>query len=781
MNTSTPNTCQKCGKPILAGSPRGLCALCLISAVAKTDGPVPSDAPSPELDDLRAIFPQFEILEPIGAGGMGRVYKVRQPNLDRVVALKILPPAYAADPEWVERFTREARALARLNHPNIVQVYDFGETVPNERGERFPFLLMEFVDGVNLRQALRTGTLTSREALTIVPSVCSALQYAHDQGVLHRDIKPENILLDTLGRVKIADFGLAKLHDDKAAGLTLTASGAQLGTAAYMAPEQIEKPHDVDHRADIYSLGVVFYELLTGELPLGRFPAPSEKSGTDPRLDTIVFRTLEKERDRRFQTATAMQTEVENVASHPAPESIAPTAPPPQQSAQPRLCKMAVTGTILVSLGIPFLLGAAILVGLILPQTLKVHNDVGVRPVWATLLPILAGILGMLPAIAGTACGWIALGQIRAAAGTLRGAGRATFAALFFPAFIFIAIAPLVLARLFGSSLGGIAGLILAIALVAWISRNLYARANGAAGSEGSKSPVWPWLVGVGALACILLLPAAGLLVPYFTLHASRESAALGSDVVTADVVTPDRAPFVGMLSQGSVELRAVAHHPAGAEGWWGMNGAPVAAPTAGLNTDPDQTPKAGERAFTFVLETKDLPPGTTLQNCDVPNSRGWSFHHDIRPIDEKRMSGPVALSARLPAHFSKADIRAGFEIGDWTTIFETGPQSIGGATPAHEGTRWKLSWSSAIERKDGVVVSHWNVPRVPEWGSRVVLMKKDGTLVSTNDHTTGQDESEWRFSGVPLAEIGSFGFQVRRVQWIEFRDIPLVPISSGK
>ena len=199
MNTSTPNTCQKCGKPIMDGSPRGLCPMCLISAVAKIDEPIPSNAPSPELDDLRRVFPQLEIIEPLGAGGMGRVYKVRQPNLDRIVALKLLPPAYAADPEWVERFTREARALARLNHPHIVQVFDFGETAPDEKGERFPFLLMEYVDGVNLRQALRNGALTAREALTIVPSVCAALQYAHDQGVLHRDIKPENILLDAQG------------------------------------------------------------------------------------------------------------------------------------------------------------------------------------------------------------------------------------------------------------------------------------------------------------------------------------------------------------------------------------------------------------------------------------------------------------------------------------------------------------------------------------------------------------------------------------------------------
>jgi serine/threonine protein kinase len=143
---------------------------------------------------------------------------------------------------------------------------------------------MEYVDGVNLRQAMQAGRFSSKEALIIVPSLCSALQYAHEQGVLHRDIEPENILLDAQGRVKLADFGIAKVMTGPASGradITLTQSGARLGTPHYMAPEQIEKPSEVDHRADIYSLGVVFYELLTGELPLGRFAAPSEKTNLD--------------------------------------------------------------------------------------------------------------------------------------------------------------------------------------------------------------------------------------------------------------------------------------------------------------------------------------------------------------------------------------------------------------------------------------------------------------------------------------------------------------------
>jgi serine/threonine protein kinase len=250
------------------------------------------------------------------------VYKVMQPGLGRVAALKVLMPELAKDPSFVERFTREGRALARLQHPNIVSVFDIGET----RG--YCWLLMEYVDGVNLRQVMQSGSLSPKDALQIIPGVCAALEYAHGQGVLHRDIKPENILLDGAGRVKIADFGVAKLSEGEGRRVTLTVSGSSLGTPAYMAPEQIERPQDVDHRADIYSLGVVFYEMLTGELPLGRFPAPSETKGVDPRFDNVVFRTLEKQRERRYQTAGEMKTQVEQVRGAEGPPPM-PSGPGP--------------------------------------------------------------------------------------------------------------------------------------------------------------------------------------------------------------------------------------------------------------------------------------------------------------------------------------------------------------------------------------------------------------------------------------------------------------------
>jgi serine/threonine protein kinase len=174
--------------------------------------------------EAAAAFPQLEIVELVGHGGMGVVYKARQPRLDRLVALKLLPQSLAADAAFAERFNREARVLARLNHPNIVTVHDFGQS------GGFFYLLMEFVDGVNLRQAMQAGRFTPQQAMMLVPKICEALQFAHDEGILHRDIKPENILLDTKGRVKIADFGIAKLVGEARENLTLTVSGMALGT-----------------------------------------------------------------------------------------------------------------------------------------------------------------------------------------------------------------------------------------------------------------------------------------------------------------------------------------------------------------------------------------------------------------------------------------------------------------------------------------------------------------------------------------------------------------------
>ncbi len=321
-NTSQPKFCPRCGLPIPDEAPQGLCPKCvLLQASIPTAGAKSEIAPSRE--EVAAAFPQLEILELIGQGGMGFVFKARQPKLERLVALKILPQELAADTAFADRFTREGRVLARLNHPNIVAIHDFGQA------GNFFYLLMEFVDGVNLRQAMRAGRFTPAQALAVVPKICEALEFAHNEGILHRDIKPENILVDTRGRVKIADFGIAKLLGDVRPEGMLTGSGATLGTPHYMAPEQLEKPGTVDHRADIYSLGVVFYEMLTGELPLGRFQPPSHKVEMDVRLDEVVLRALEKEPSRRYQHASQVKTAVETIAGGPPPNPLPNPKPNP--------------------------------------------------------------------------------------------------------------------------------------------------------------------------------------------------------------------------------------------------------------------------------------------------------------------------------------------------------------------------------------------------------------------------------------------------------------------
>lgn len=263
----------------------------------------------PTVGRLAELFPSLDIIELIGAGGMGAVYKARQPGLDRVVALKILPEEFGQDVKSALRFTREARTLAKLTHPNIVSVFEFGNV------ENTYYFLMEFVDGSTLRDVVRAGELAPQHALAIVPHLCDALQYAHDKGVVHRDIKPENILIAGDGSVKIADFGLSRILGAESQQDELTGTHQVMGTMRYMAPEQLECSRGVDHRADIYSLGVVFYEMLTGELPIGRFAAPSKTAKIDVRLDEVVLRTLEKEPQRRYQHASQIKSDVQSIAS----------------------------------------------------------------------------------------------------------------------------------------------------------------------------------------------------------------------------------------------------------------------------------------------------------------------------------------------------------------------------------------------------------------------------------------------------------------------------------
>ena len=296
-------TCQECGSEMSSQTAGGMCPRCLMAmnldsqTMPQGEEATPMPPLSPE--ELAQHFPQFEILECLGRGGMGVVYKARQKALERTVALKLLAGEWQGDTGFAERFEKEAKTLAQMSHPNIVTIHDFGEA-----GGHY-FIVMEFVDGVNLRDLLRDGKMEPEQALAIVPPICEALEFAHEKGVVHRDIKPENLLLDRDGRVKIADFGIASL---------VGTQGEKAGTPAYMAPEQ--SGTHVDKRADIYALGVVLYEMLTGEQPAEDLVSPSRKVEVDVRIDEMVLRALESEPEKRYQTAGEFRTVVETI-SHP--------------------------------------------------------------------------------------------------------------------------------------------------------------------------------------------------------------------------------------------------------------------------------------------------------------------------------------------------------------------------------------------------------------------------------------------------------------------------------
>ncbi len=302
---------------------------------------------APEPEELDPLFPDYEIQKLLGRGGMGAVYKGVQTKLKRPVAIKLLPPEMAAlDPSFAERFRREAESMAALDHPNIVHVYDFGETSAGHS-----YFVMEFVDGMDFHQLIHSGQLDAMGALNAVSQICDALEYAHEQGFVHRDIKPANIFINQKGILKVGDFGLAKIASSattevKAAQPTLTMIGTAMGTPDYSAPEQLDGG-EVDQRADIYSLGVMFYEMLTGSVPRGIFPPPSQKVQIDVRLDGVVLKAMESEPERRYSNVTEMRTDVDAVRTGPAEEIPEPTPPPPSPERQTKTPVVAIFGIVL--------------------------------------------------------------------------------------------------------------------------------------------------------------------------------------------------------------------------------------------------------------------------------------------------------------------------------------------------------------------------------------------------------------------------------------------------
>ena len=259
------------------------------------------------------MLPQYEISAMLGRGGMGAVYKGVQKTLDRPVAIKILSAVLdESEQGFAERFKNEAKAMAKLNYPGIVGVFDFGQTP-----DGLLYIVMEFIEGTDVAKMLaKQGRLPTEHAMAITAHVCDALGYAHERGIIHRDIKPANVMVGYDGIVRVADFGLAKMTHSGESGLTQ--SGMAMGTLHYMAPEALMLGSAVDHRADIYAVGVMLYQMLTGKLPQGLFEMPSKLvTGLDPRYDGIISKAMREDREVRYQRILDLRSDLDHILTQP--------------------------------------------------------------------------------------------------------------------------------------------------------------------------------------------------------------------------------------------------------------------------------------------------------------------------------------------------------------------------------------------------------------------------------------------------------------------------------
>ncbi len=315
--------CSRCGATYAETEAEGHCPVCLMAclkpelidgvgddedetipqpfAVASAADSTRWEPPAPA--ELAGLIPGYEFQAFLGRGGMGAVYKGTQLRLQRPVAIKMMRRGAGGPVDFEARFEREAKSMAKLHHPNIVSVFDYGEA-----GAHYLYIAMELVDGADLMSLIHSGSVTQELALNLLPQICDALQYAHDHGIVHRDIKPGNIMITRGGQVKVADFGLARSLDALQGSETI--GDARILTPDYAAPEQFDPQATVDHRADIYALGVMIYQMITGQLPRGAWKAPSQRAAVTARWDGIVSKALQTDPDERHQSASEVKTEV---------------------------------------------------------------------------------------------------------------------------------------------------------------------------------------------------------------------------------------------------------------------------------------------------------------------------------------------------------------------------------------------------------------------------------------------------------------------------------------
>jgi serine/threonine protein kinase len=722
----------------------GICPDCLLSAGF---GTVSKDANAEKLrtfqpprpDELARHFPQLEILELLGRGGMGAVYKARQRELDRTVALKILPPGIGDEAGFAERFSREAKALAKLNHPGIVTIHDFG------RADGLYYFVMEYVDGVNLRELLQSQRISPREALAIVPQICDALQFAHDHGIVHRDIKPENILMDRRGRVKVADFGIAKLAEatdhlgasPESASTTFTEAGEVLGTPSYMAPEQASHPGEVDHRADIYALGVVFYQMLTGELPGKRIEPPSTKVKIDVRLDEIVLRALERKPELRYQQASALKTHVETVAS----SGNANESPAPTRSSRLREWFAARHRGMPKVLWLPVaLLSLSILSKFMLilhrgPSALAdiLFQAIVIGGLWyrfrlAYPAVIVSGLF-MLPALA----------RIE-------------------PAFALL----------------GVAITTAVIVPVLWSTSWFFP-------IEMNRIKRRAWLWSTAALA--LLATAIGFAVPPSMIisgPAARRSTPRATDIVSMPAYKASSAPFVARYRHGTVELIALAPHPSNNAKAWLPNGAPS---DYSFPEDHGKNEAAGKvvREMAFRVHSSGGEPGSPVVEFDAKSGvlgmgMSQSAHHknDVRRLTVKALACPPATT--------QTHVRIGIADGPWEDVFTMpsgGSQLYGSRQESGVNGQWEAGFEGIRSDGGGVALS-FNFIKREEWETRLAAVTTNGSIKAVPSSRLKVAGGLWQgmtsFTKDEFAAITEFRLQRRKYDWVEFRNVSLVP-----
>lgn len=708
--------CPKCGRDLPQGGIAGLCPACLLEAGGDTKTAVVAGHKRfqpPSLEELSKLFPQLKVLQLLGAGGMGAVYKARQPSLDRFVALKILPPGHHEGINFAERFNREARALARLSHPSIVAVHEFGNA------DGLHYFIMEYVDGANLRQLQQSARLSPREAMQIIPQICDALQYAHDEGVVHRDIKPENILVDRRGRVKIADFGLAKVLGIDPEQARLTAEGQVMGTPHYMAPEQLERPLAVDHRADIYSLGVVFYEMLTGDLPLGKFAPPSRKVSVDVRLDEVVLRALENDPERRYQHASQVKTEVETISA------AAPAAPPaPAAEAAPR------TGVerYIRWAGIP----------------LARERDGEREITWSG--GSSAFLIGLLLTSGGMLLTRLATGS---------------------PEPSLLGIPSLIIIFTVG------AGLRWALNVPLDNARE-EVREDGTVVVDPSGRKFNLTYLAFGS---ILLAVFAWGVFRNVGLPAIRQKLS-GRQVQVAKVDSAARIPAADLPGIGRIELLGVGYQDSAPNQWWRPDGTVLTNEYFILENQGRMFSKGMTNCdLAFRLE---LPAGASGPQFEITPNRGSSGGGVVLK-NGSLLPGGTALRAALNPGQKHMDVRVGVGLGEWRTIATREVARQSSTYERKPGDpHWETTFHSVSDTAEGAQVTVVMNADKADWTRRVVAIDTNGVEhpYVAGSGTPAGPSSTWTytFRKLPLNTVKEFRVQVQPLHWVEFRKVRLLP-----